>query len=199
VLEQLHAELQSGAEGSDQIRKQVTRLEGLLVQKAMERSRVVGLYRRGRLTDTDLDVQMAEIGKEETALEAQLAELRGGIVGADSIATTVTSAEALLAKLRKRLDEPISWEIKRRLIETLVAGVRVDTIEECGVKQSKITVTYRFSEPDQAIQTVLSQSYRELGSSFPGYLSTSQRDYRRQNPFTPMPSRFLSIRTTKNC
>jgi hypothetical protein len=46
----------------------VTRLEGLLVQKAAERSRVVGLFRRGRLNDADLDAQMDEIGKEETAL-----------------------------------------------------------------------------------------------------------------------------------
>jgi DNA-binding transcriptional regulator YiaG len=97
--------------------------------------------------------------KEETALNEQLAELRGRIVGADSIAATVSSAEALLAKLRKRLDEPVSWEMKRRLIEILVTGVRIDTVEEYGVKQSKITVTYRFSEPDQAMPTVLSQSY----------------------------------------
>jgi transcriptional regulator with XRE-family HTH domain len=159
VLEQLHARLESDAQGCDQIRKQVTRLEGLLAQKAMERNRVVGLYRRSRLTEADLDTQMDEINKEETALNEQLAELRGRIVGADSIAATVSSAEALLAKLRKRLDEPVSWEMKRRLIEILVTGVRIDTVEEYGVKQSKITVTYRFSEPDQAMPTVLSQSY----------------------------------------
>ena len=159
VLEQLQARLQSDAQGSDQIRKQVTRLEGLLAQKATERSRVVGLYRRGRLTEADLDAQMDEIGKEETALEAQVAELRGKIAGADSIGATINSAQALLERLRKRLDEPISWELKRRLIEVLVAGVRVDTVEECGVKQSKITVTYRFSQPDQPMPLVLPQSY----------------------------------------
>ena len=49
VLQKLHAKLESDAQGSDQIRKQVARLEGLLAQKATERSRVVGLYRRGRL------------------------------------------------------------------------------------------------------------------------------------------------------
>jgi transcriptional regulator with XRE-family HTH domain len=49
--------------------------------------------------------------------------------------------------------------MKRRLIEVLVAGVRVDTVEECGVKESKITVTYRFSEPDQPMPIVLPQSY----------------------------------------
>jgi transcriptional regulator with XRE-family HTH domain len=159
VLKQLQTRLESDAKGSDQTRKQVARLEGLLAQKATERSRVVGLYRRGRLTEADLDAQMDEIGKEETALEAQIAELGGRITGADSVGENVCSAQALLAKLRKRLDEPISWEVKRRLIEVLVASVRVDTVEECGVKQAEITVTYRFSQPDQPMPLVLPQSY----------------------------------------
>ena len=49
--------------------------------------------------------------------------------------------------------------MKRRLIEVLVASVRVDTVEECGVKQAEITVTYRFSQPDQPMPLVLPQSY----------------------------------------
>jgi transcriptional regulator with XRE-family HTH domain len=85
--------------------------------------------------------------------------LRGKMAGADSIGANLNSAQALLEKLRKRLDEPVSWEMKRRLIEVLVAGVRVETVEECGVKQSKITVTYRFSQPDQPMPVVLPQSY----------------------------------------
>ena len=159
VLKQLQTRLESDAKGSDQTRKQVARLEGLLAQKATERSRVVGLFRRGRLTNADLDAQMDEIGREETALEAQIAELGGRITGADSIGANICSAQALLAKLRKRLDEPISWELKRRLIEVLIAGVRVDTVETCGVKQAEITVTYRFSQPDQPMPLVLPQSY----------------------------------------
>ena len=117
----------------------------------------MALYRRGRLTETDLDGQMDEIAKEEAALEAQAAELRGKISGADSIGANISSAQALLANLRKRFDEPISWERKRRLIEVLVPGIRVDTVETCGVKQSEITVTYRFSQPD-AMPLVLPQS-----------------------------------------
>ena len=130
-----------------------------MAQKATERSRVVGLYRRGRLTDADLDAQMDEIGKEETALEAQIAEMGGKIAGADSIAGNIGSAQTLLAELRKRLNQPISWEQKRRLIEVLVAGVRVETVEESGVKQTRTTVTYRFSQPDQPMPLVLPQSY----------------------------------------
>lgn len=159
VLEQVQARLESDAKGTDEIRKQVTRLEGLLTQKATERSRVVGLYRRGRLTDADVDAQMEEIAKEETALQTQIAELHAKIAGADSISGTINSAQALLEKLRKRLDGPISFEQKRRLIEILVAGIRVDTVETCGVRQAEITVTYRFSQPDQPMPVVLMQSY----------------------------------------
>jgi len=159
VLEQLQARLESDAKDSEQIRRQVSRLDGLLAQKAAERSRVVGLYRRGRLDEADLDAQMEEIGKEETALEAQAAELRSRIAGAESIGATISSAQALLERLRRRLDEPVSWDHKRRLIEVLVAGVRVDLAEDCGVRQNKITVTYRFSQPDQPLPLVLPQSY----------------------------------------
>jgi transcriptional regulator with XRE-family HTH domain len=105
-----------------QAKKQVTRREGLLPRKAAERSRVVSLFRRGRLNDADLNAQMDEIGKEETALEAQIDELRGKIGGAGSIGETVSSAGALLAELRKRLDAPVAWKQKRRLIEVLVPG-----------------------------------------------------------------------------
>ena len=131
------------------------------IRKAAERSRVVGLYRRGRLTDAEVDAQMDEIAKEETALDAQVAELRGRITGADTVGASLSSAQALLEKLRKRLDQAA---LKRRLIEILVAGVRVDTVEECGVKQTRTTVTYRFSQPDQP-----SQENRGLISRDPSY------------------------------
>jgi transcriptional regulator with XRE-family HTH domain len=159
VLEQLHARLEADSKGSDQIRTQVARLEGLVTQKATERSRVVGLYRRGRLTDADLDAQMDEIGKEEAALEVQIGELRSRIAGADAIGSTISSAEALLMDLRKRLDEPVSWDEKRRLVEVLVAGIRVDTVEEFGVKQNKTTVTYRFSQPGEPMPLLVPQEY----------------------------------------
>jgi transcriptional regulator with XRE-family HTH domain len=159
VLQQLQARLESDSQGADQIRRQVLQLEGLLTQKATERSRMVGLYRRGRLAEADLDAQMDEIGKEEKGLEAQVTELRGKIAGADSIGATINSAQGLLEKLRRRLDEPICWDLKRRIIEVLVAGGRVDTVECWGVKQCNITVTYRFSPHDQPIPLDLPQSY----------------------------------------
>lgn len=159
VLQQLHSRLESDAKGGEKTRHQITRLEGLLAKKTEERNRVLGLFRRGRLDDRALDEQMDEIGKEERALEIQLEELRGKVTSSESIAATVNSAEVLLAKLRKRLDGSVSWEIKRQLVEILVAGIRVHTTESWGVKQAEVIVNYRFAQPDNPMPMVVTQSY----------------------------------------
>lgn len=60
--------------------------------------------------------------------------------------------------LPKWLDEPASWEHKRRLIEVLVARVKVNSFEKGFVKQTKTTVSYRFSQPGHTMPLVLPQS-----------------------------------------
>ena len=159
VLAQIQKRLEADAQSSGNVRGRLKQLEGQLEQKAGERSRVVALYRRGRLTDAALDEQLEEIGKEEAGIEAQMEELRNQIRGAESVGTAVSSAESLLIRLRKRLDQPIAWEQKRQLIEILVAGIQVETLEVCGVKQAKTTVTYRFSLPEDPGRVLLPQSY----------------------------------------
>jgi transcriptional regulator with XRE-family HTH domain len=111
------------------------------------------------MTDPQLDEQLEEIQRDETSLETQIGELRAKIAGADSIGANMGSAETLLEKLGKRLTGTLSWEQKRRLVEILVASIRVHTTESFGVKQAEITVNYRFSQPDQIVPVVLPQSY----------------------------------------
>ena len=159
VLAQIQTRLEAEAQSTGKIRERLKRVEGLLDQKSGERSRVLALYRRGRLSDAALDEQMEEIAREERALEVQIEELRNQIRGADSVSQAVSSAEALLTRLRKRLDQPICWELKRQLVEILVAGIEVETIEVCGVKQARTTVTYRFSLPEEPARVLLPTAY----------------------------------------
>ena len=49
----------------------------LLEGKAEERNKVVGLYRRGRLNDTELDRQIDEIENDAAGLTTQISELEG--------------------------------------------------------------------------------------------------------------------------
>jgi site-specific DNA recombinase len=159
VLQQLRAKLEVDAGDTDKNKKAQRRLEGLVAEKATERSRVIGLYRRGKLNDAEVDQQMSEIDLEGKALQGQLTELTGKLNGASSITSDLGSAEALLARLRERLDEPVSWEAKRQLVEVLVSRIRVDSIETCGVMQPKVTITYRFDKPNEIERLVPSEDY----------------------------------------
>lgn len=159
VLQQLHSRLESDAKGTEETRQQIARLQSLIGKKVDERNRVVGLFRRGRLDDGTLDQQMDEIDEEEIGLQRQLEEFRGKLSSTESIAETVRSAEGLLAKLRKRLDGPVSWELKRQLVEILVAGIRVDTTESWGVRQTEVTVNYRVAQPANTMPVVVTQAY----------------------------------------
>ena len=70
------------------------------------------------------------------------------------------SAEALLETLRNRLAGPISPELKRRIIEVLVDSVQANTVERWGVQQSEVTITYRFSQPNEPAALVLPKFHR---------------------------------------
>jgi hypothetical protein len=62
-------------------------------------------------------------------------------------ASQLKSAEELLATLCKRLDKPITDDLKRQIVETLVEHITADTVEQWGVPQSTITVTYGSPQP----------------------------------------------------
>ena len=144
VVERLQARMQAEVGDATKNRDRLRRLRGLLEGKAAERSKVVGLYRRGRLNDAELDEQVEEIDKDAAGLTAQIAELESKLGGTDSNGAVLESAEALLTRLRKRLDQPLSFERRRQLVELLVGGIRVETIRNGEKRENIVTVTYRF-------------------------------------------------------
>ena len=75
VLEQFRAKLETDSTEKESLKSHERRLEELRAAKVTERSRVLGLYRRGRLGDVDLDQQMSEIALEEAGIQAQLEEI----------------------------------------------------------------------------------------------------------------------------
>src|ERR1017187_4929143 len=131
-------------------RDRLRRLRGLLAGKADERNKVVGLYRRGRLNDAELDQQVEEIDKDAAGLAAQIEELEGKLAGTDSNGAVLEGAEALLTRLRKRLDQPVTFERKRQLVELLVGGIRIETIRNGAQRENVVTVTYRFPSAVEA-------------------------------------------------
>lgn len=119
----------------------------------------MGLFRRGRIDDATLDQQLDQINTETFRVHAEIEAANRALSSGDR-AAQLQSAEELLATLRKRLDEPVASDLKRRITEILVEKIQADTVERWGVQQSEIIITYRFSKPDEPAALVLPRSYR---------------------------------------
>jgi site-specific DNA recombinase len=145
VIDRLKERMRDEVNDTGKNRDRLRRLRALLEGKSEERTKMVGLYRRGRLNDAELDQQMEEIDKDAAGLTTQIEELESKLGATESNDADLESAEALLTRLRKRLEQPLTFERKRQLVELLVGGIRVETIRDGAKRENVVTVTYRFS------------------------------------------------------
>jgi site-specific DNA recombinase len=107
-------------------------LEIALETKAEERARVLGLFRKGRIDEAALDCQLDEIQAEEDSLRTRLAAARTAEPEQEAVAA-LASVPAMLEKLREKLDAGVTWDLKRQLVEVLVAG---STQRQPGTKKA---------------------------------------------------------------
>lgn len=145
VLNQLRERMALETEDSGRWKQRLDGLQQLLKKKGSERDRILALFRRGRITEVDLDKQLDQIQKEEDSLKAQMQEVTDRVRTADLGAMRLSSAEVLLDRLRSRLERSVSWEMKRQLIEKLVGSITIDTRETAGKKENVVRVEYRFA------------------------------------------------------
>ena len=150
VIERLQARMRGEASDSARNRDRLRRLQGLLETKAAERNKIVGLYRKGLLNEAELEQQLMEIDQEAGGLASQIEELERKLSGVDANRSGLDNTEALLTRLRERLDQPLTWERKRQLIELLVGGIRIETIRSGQKPENVVTVTYRFPSVTEA-------------------------------------------------
>jgi transcriptional regulator with XRE-family HTH domain len=100
------------------------------------------------------------------ALQAEI-EAATRALSAGDRAVQLRSAEELLGTLRKRLDGAVPRELKRRIIDVLAERIQADTVERWGVAQTEITITYRFSQPNEPAALVLPRAHRIRGRQRP--------------------------------
>ena len=96
---------------------------------------------------------MAEVEGERRELAKALEEARERLDGVQQATSHLDSAETLIRELNGRLDGPVSWELKREIVETLVEGILVETVEKDGRKEAVVHVTYRFDPVESRIET----------------------------------------------
>lgn len=151
VVRELTSRLNGMARGSAVVQSKMATLKLALTNKDDERNRIIGLFRRGRIDTEAVDRQLQEIEAERTGLLEQMQQLGAQTTRLHKVEAQLRTAEDLLHELNCRLGQPLTWELRRQLVETLVEGIQVEDFEHAGERDSRVTVTYRFSVPDSSI------------------------------------------------
>jgi DNA-binding transcriptional regulator YiaG len=106
---------------------------------------VLTLFRKGRISETDLNRQLDQVDREESAIRRNIDEIDSQLRSAECFHAQIASVVPLLDKLRELLDHGIRFDTKRQIVETLVGGIRIDTSERHGVKDSDVHVSFKFA------------------------------------------------------
>ena len=116
-------------------------LEIALETKAEERARVLGLFRKGRIDEAALDSWTRSKPRKHHC-GRRLAAVPSSEPQEDAAA--LSSVPAMLEKLREKLDKGVTWEVKRQLVEVLVDGIRIHTIDSGKNREAVVNVRYKF-------------------------------------------------------
>ncbi len=118
---------------------------------ATEKDSVITLFRRDRIDEFALDRQLDHIQREEETIRKDFEDVQERLLCLREKEDSLREANELLQRLSQQLELPLTWQIKRELVEALVEAICVDTIEDDkGKKEAEVTVTYRFG-PSTAI------------------------------------------------
>lgn len=154
VLDLLAAQLQVQEGETERLRAELAQGQRALGDLDGEKHKVIALYRKGRIDESDLDRQLDQVQQDEAAARAELADLQERLRGVQGKEEGLRGAQGLLERLARRLGEPLTWQTRRQIAEALVEGIRVDTVPvgAGGKKEAHVTVTYRFG-PSTALGT----------------------------------------------
>jgi site-specific DNA recombinase len=145
VIKELVNQVQQTNEDADEINRQVTELEGAVLELNTQRDLVIGLFRRGRIDGEALERQLDQIDGEEVERRIDLESMKAKVQAAGEKIVRLRTAEDLLQELNDRLDEELTWERKRQMVELLVDQISISPSTDDGGDVPVAEVTYSFT------------------------------------------------------
>jgi site-specific DNA recombinase len=170
VLRALAAKQQATIARQADDRAQLAKVQQDLDELQGQRDEILALYRRGRISERDLDRQLDQIAAEEAGHTRTRDELLAALGDASDASAQLETARTVLLQLRARLDvETLTPALKRDVIRALVREIRVET-QEIGLttrgrikRRAVLHVWYCFDEPAEGAHTLrVSSSARRL-------------------------------------
>jgi hypothetical protein len=157
ALALIAASLDADATTADSLRAQLAAKQHEQDALQGERDAVAKAFRKGLLTETDLEHQLADLAADECNLAAEAAEIAKDLAALEEADVRLSAAQTLLQTLRDRLDH--NEVTPRTIIETLVEKitVRMEPGED-GKPRPVVRVRYCF-DPDEITEIGVATRY----------------------------------------
>lgn len=122
------------------IQPQIVKLEAVLRRKLDAKVYLIKHAAESGLDLASLKRGMAELDQEEQAVRAHLEELKTTEKRSAQIRADLASVPKMLATIRERLDGPLPFTVRRKIVEMLVDSIRVETVAE---QRAKLHICFR--------------------------------------------------------
>lgn len=121
-----------------------------LEEKKREKDRILTLYRRGVISEDDVESQLAQVTREEARLSAMIQSAQAADELASASHARFADAHEVLAALRSRLDaieQAGDLVAQQAIIQQLVSSVTVRTDGQGKGKSACATILYHLNSP----------------------------------------------------
>ncbi|MDA2920966.1 recombinase family protein [Desulfobacterota bacterium AH_259_B03_O07] len=99
--------------------------------KEEEKEKIIRLYRTSLITMSDVEKQLEEIEKDKAELELMMSELKTNIMGEYSDKEIIKEIKTRLDQFKDIIEnDNITWQQKRRIVETFVKEVQVNITKD---------------------------------------------------------------------
>ncbi len=150
ILERVREQLK-GNDDTEELAKRREDLAKRLAAKHSEKDRYVKLYAQGHISESELEVYLADL-KNQTdnlrllieSLEADLSQKREQTELAETTAAWLITLRERIAEVEEDTEE--AFRKRRQLVKLLVEGITAGKKEG----RSEVWITYRFDPPDEA-------------------------------------------------
>ncbi len=147
VLDRIEEQLKQRVAQAQPMETELATVERAIAHKQVERERLVSLYRKGLITDPEVESQLSELACEVETLvgrKDRLLERRADEMDSQS---RLISAQVMLKQFKDKA-AGADDKTKRELIEALVESVNVEPVLVGQEGHHVITVTYTFAPPE---------------------------------------------------
>ena len=154
VLQQIEQRLGEEEQDQGQLSAQIESSKYALKEKQESRLRAATLLVEGRFDDATYDALCLNLDAEEKTLRDYIREVEAQLRQTGHSAARLSTTEDWLKNFNLWLDEELSWEIKREIVEALVEKIMVETVEIAGKKTARAVVYYAFDKSDISVNIV---------------------------------------------